>query len=198
MLVDLWKIMRKAFQGLADEGLYEVLEYESTLELKDTRGVHATFHKREKVHYLQNNIIAHQDQAWADGEFLLDYRCTPGVPVDRYRLGRKTYILISLREVKNRGDTNEFNIQWGLRRSFMSTTGFWETEISHRTRHVKIEVIFPRDRPPLRLSVVEGTRQRAYPLGVDAPAQLPNGRWLVSWETSRPRLYERYLLKWEW
>lgn len=28
--------------------------------------------------------------------------------------------------------------------------------------------------------------------------KLPDDRWLISWETSRPMLYERYLLKWEW
>jgi hypothetical protein len=29
------------------------------------------------------------------------------------------YILISLREVKNRGDIDEFNIEWGVRDSFL-------------------------------------------------------------------------------
>jgi hypothetical protein len=64
--------------------MYEVVEYESTLELQDRGGQRATFRKREKVRYLQNHIIAYQDQAWGDGEILLDYRCSPGKPVDRY------------------------------------------------------------------------------------------------------------------
>jgi hypothetical protein len=87
--------------------LYEVLEYESTLELKDREGRKATFKKREKVRYLQDNVIAYQDQAWGDGEILLNYRCTPGAPVDRYRSGYKTTILISRREVKDKGDVDE-------------------------------------------------------------------------------------------
>ena len=49
-------------------GLYEVLEYESTLELLDASGKCARFSKRQRVRYLQNNIIAYQDQAWGDGE----------------------------------------------------------------------------------------------------------------------------------
>jgi hypothetical protein len=32
---------------------------------------------------MQDNVIAYQDQAWGDGEILLNYRCTPGTPVDR-------------------------------------------------------------------------------------------------------------------
>src|SRR5688572_25589396 len=104
ILVEAWKLVQKLSRGLAEEGMYEVLEYESTLELLDKRGQRARVRKREKVRYLQNNIMAYQDQAWGDGKILLNYRCTPGVPVDRYRPSQKTYILISLREVKNRGD----------------------------------------------------------------------------------------------
>jgi hypothetical protein len=104
---------KKAITGLwnrmRNQGLYEVLVYESTLELLDTRGEKARFKKRQRVKFLQDHIIAYQDQAWGDGEFLLNYRCIPGVPVDRYRIGHKTIILISLREVKQRGSVDEFN-----------------------------------------------------------------------------------------
>jgi hypothetical protein len=111
VLGDALKAVHKAIQGRSYRGLYEVLEYESTLELKDCEGKAATFKKREKVRYLQNNVIAYQDQAWGDGEVLLNYRRTPGTPVDRYRSGYKTYILISRREVKDKGDVDEFNIE---------------------------------------------------------------------------------------
>jgi len=197
-LAEAWKLGRKVLRGLANEGMYEVLEYESTLELRDKHGEHALVHKREKVRYLQNHIIAYQDEAWADGEILLNYRCTPGTPVDRYQPGRKTYILISLREVRNRGDVDVFNIEWGIKGGFVRSTELWETEINHRTRRLKVQLIFPEARVPLRASVVESTRQRTHSLGEDAQTQLPDGRWLITWETSRPRFHERYLLKWEW
>ena len=57
--------------------MYEVLEYESTLELKDRGGKRAAFKEPEKVRCLQGNIIAYQDQAWGDGGILVNYRCTP-------------------------------------------------------------------------------------------------------------------------
>ena len=41
-LKDAWKLVQKAVQGRADLGLYEVLKYESTLELKDGGGKRAT------------------------------------------------------------------------------------------------------------------------------------------------------------
>lgn len=69
---ELWKVIRALSRGLADEGMYEVLSYESTLEIKGTNGKRAEFRKRQRVKYLQNNIIAYQDQAWGDGDILLN------------------------------------------------------------------------------------------------------------------------------
>jgi hypothetical protein len=178
--------------------MYEVLEYESTLELKDRGGKQATFKKREKVRYLQDNVIAYQDQAWGDGEILLNYRCTPGTPVDRYRFGHKTHILVSRRQVKNKGDVDEFSIEWRIRGGFLRPTEQWETHIQHRTGRLKVNVIFPKSRPPLRATLIESNRQRSQTLAKSAQAVLPDGRWLVKWETTQPQLHENYILQWEW
>ncbi len=198
VLADLWKVGHKAIRGLAVDGMYEVLDYETTLELHDRKGKRATVRKREKVRYLQDNIIAYQDQAWGDGDILLNYRCTPGTPVDFYRPGRKTYILVSLREVKNQGDIDEFNFEWGISNGFLRVKEIWETEVRHRTKQLKIQVIFPKERPPMSVSLVEDTRQRTHALDKKAKTRLPDGRWLVSWETHRPKLHEIYTIKWEW
>ena len=43
ILAGVWQLTRHLWQGLADEGMYEVLAYESTLELKDAAGQKAEF-----------------------------------------------------------------------------------------------------------------------------------------------------------
>ena len=111
IVAELWRFSRKLWRGLAHEGMYEVLEHEVTLELVDRKGKQALIRKRQKVRYLQNNIIAYQDQAWGDGQILVNYQCSPGIEADRYKAGHKTHILISLREVKERGEIDEFHIQ---------------------------------------------------------------------------------------
>ena len=58
---EIWKFGRKITRGMANEGMYEVLDYESTLEVHDTKGKRATFRKRMKIRYLQDDIIAFQD-----------------------------------------------------------------------------------------------------------------------------------------
>ena len=198
IVADAWKFGRQVLQTASDRSMYEVLEYESTLELKDRGGKRATFKKREKVRYLQDSIIAYQDQAWGDGEILVDYRCTPGTPVDRYRSGHKTYVLISRREVKNKGDIDEFNIEWRIRQGFLRRTEQWETHIKHRMRFLKINVIFPKSRPPQRITLIESNRQRSRVLEESVQVSLPDGRWLVTWETRNPRLHENYILQWIW
>ena len=61
LLRELWKVSCRLVLNLSLRGMYEVLEYESTLELMDSRGKRATFAKKEKVCYLQDNTIAYQD-----------------------------------------------------------------------------------------------------------------------------------------
>ena len=195
---EFWKITNKLMRGFASEGMYETLEYESTLELHNSKGTKATFKKRKKIRYLQDNIIAYHDHAWGDGRILLNYRTSRGKAVDRYRSGYKTYILISLREVKNRDDIDEFNIQWDIGDGFLTEDGYWSTDISQRTKHVKMSVIFPKARPPLQLLIEESNRKRTKMLGPDAKKRLPDGRWKVTWETDKPRLFEVYVLRWIW
>ena len=52
VLGEIWRQGCKLFRGQANEGMYEVLEYESTLELVDKQG---------KSKYIQEIIIAYQD-----------------------------------------------------------------------------------------------------------------------------------------
>jgi len=197
-VVKAWKYIQKLLARYGMQGVYEVLEHESTLELLDRGGHRARFQKRQVVRYLQDGIIAFQDQAWGDGEILLDYQCSPGVAVDFYRPGRKTYVLISLRGVKNRGDVDEHNMQWGIRDGFLRTDELWETEISHQTQLLKVRVIFPQRRPPLQAALVEDFRRVETPLGEMYRRQLPDGRWEVEKEIRQPRLHERYGLRWVW
>jgi hypothetical protein len=178
--------------------MYEVLEHEVTLELMDAKGKRALVRKRQKVRYLQNNIIAYQDQAWGDGQILVNYRCSPGIEADRYESGRKTNILISLREVKERGEVDEFNIQWEQQNGYLRSVEEWGSEISHRTKWLKLQVIFPKMRPPQKVSLSEYLTRRTQPLPSEQIRKLPNGRWVVIWETDRPRLHEQYGFKWEW
>lgn len=198
VLMELWNIGNKVLGRIKNEGIYETLEYESNLEIHNNKGTKATFSKRKKIRYLQDNIIAYQDYGWGDGEILLNYRTNRGKAVDRYRSGYRTYVLLSLREVKGRGDVDEFNIQWNIRNGFLTKDGYWATDISNRTKRIKVNIIFPKSRRPQRLSIEESNRKRTRVLGPEAKKQLPDGRWRITWEKKKPKLYEIYILRWVW
>jgi hypothetical protein len=192
------KLARGLQRSMEHEGLYEVLDYESKLELLDTKGKRARFSKRERVRYLQNNIIAYQDHAWGDGRILLNYRCTPGEVVDRYQLGHRIFLLISLRESKRKGERDEFNMQWRMLDNFLSNHESWETEIRHKTRMAQIQIVFPRSRTPQRLWLEEYTRRKRSQITKDELRQIPEGGYQFTWQLKNPRLHERYQIHWTW
>lgn len=191
-----WKYGRKLLRGMASEGMYEVLEYESTLELHDPEGKRATFNKRMKIRYLQDEIIAFPDFGWGDGKVLRNYKTNIGTPVDQYKAGYKTFVLISLRQVKNKGDIDEFNISWDIHKGFLKPDGYWETSITHRMKSARVNVIFPKRKAPKRIFLEESNERRTTLLGCEYWQEMSDGRWLVQWEKKKPRLYEQYILRW--
>ena len=50
----------------------------------------------------------------------------------------------------------------------------------------------------MRVSIIQSNRRRTHLLGENARVLMPDGRWLVTWETHRPRLHETYILQWGW
>ena len=188
----------KLLRGYSHEGMYRVLDYESTLEILDEKGKNAKFSKRKKVKYVQDNTIVYQDCAWGDGKILQSYQTNIGKPVDRYRMGYKTIILLSLHEIKNRGDIDDFHINWKIKNGFSKREEFWETHISQKTKNFSVSIIFPKDRKPYRARVEESNRRRTHDLTKDNTIILPDGRMKVTWEKKNPRLFENYLVKWRW
>ena len=172
--------------------MYEVLDYESTLELLDPRGARAHFKKREIIRYLQDNIIAYQDFAWGDGQILLNYRCSPGKVVDRWRPGQTTYVLISLRQKKMRGEIEEFNIDWSISNGFIRKNELWETKFEHRTLAFRTSVIFPAERPPLKVSLQSDVIECA------EVRQIAGGRSKAVWRRESPEIDASYIINWIW
>jgi len=198
LLGDLYGWGKSFIQKITKPGMYEVLNYETTLEILDTKGKDAILTKTEEVRFMQNNIIAFQDQAWGRGKILIDYKCKPGIPVDYYQFAHKTFIVISLRDVMQKGDITKFEIGWKIRNGFGEPSGFWSTDINHFTKRIKVNVIFPEERPPSSMGTVENNCQKNKEMPKDALVKLPDKRWQISWIKQNPRLYEHYVLKWEW
>lgn len=195
-LLDLYQGLRQWLPGATD--MYEILDYESTLELCDIQGAVAVFHKRQRVKFLQNNIIAFEDYVWGDGEVLADYKCSPGVVADRYQEGDRWNILISLRETKRKGDITEFYIERLEQGSFTQADEWQQTEIRRPTRRLQMNIIFPQARRCQRATLTQRRHNRVMVLGPEHFHVLPDGRQLLTWETTRIYPYDIFTLRWHW
>lgn len=197
LLLDVYRYVQQV-SSRQQAGMYEILDYDATLELLDAQGATAVFRKRQKVKFRQDNIIAFEDFAWGDGQTMAAYRCSPGVVVDRYREGDRWNVLISLRETRNRGDVVEFQIERKVKNGFTKAEEWQQAEIRHRTHRLQMAVIFPISRPCQRATVSQRSRHHVLVLGPEHFRRLPDGRQKVTWETDRVHAYDVYTLKWVW
>lgn len=179
-------------------GLYEVLEQQIRLTLKDEAGKYASYYKQQRVRFLQDYVIAFQDTLWGDGDIFRNYRCSPGKSVDRYREGHRYRVLISLRETKQRGDIENFRISRDIRNGFLATHEYLQTDINHQTHNLAMRVTFPLKRPPRAAWITQENTSRTNQLAVTSFQVLPDGRVQISWQNEKPILHESYILSWEW
>jgi hypothetical protein len=198
ILSDLYRWGKSQIQRMRKPGMYEVLDYESTLEILDPRGMVAKFNKTEKVRFLQDNVIALQDQLWGVNKKIFDYKCSPGIPVDFYASGHKTAVVVSLRNIYSTKDELNLNMQWYLKGEPLGKTGSWGTHINRYTRKITLNICFPAKRPPIKVWINEGNKKKIMELGKESITQMPDKQWQLSWEKKNPRLYETYTMKWEW
>jgi len=198
IILTLWRLGKRITRSSAHEGIYQVLDHEVQLELKDTKGKVAVYTKRQRVRFLQDNIIAYQDSAWGDGDIFADYKCSPGVAVDKYKEGYRWLILISLRQTKKAGDVEEFNIERTIKDGYTGETQQFQTTINHQTNKLSMSVVFPVKRLPKEVLLIEQNTTRTAPLGPEYRTTLLDGRVQVTWQTDKPRLFEAYILRWMW
>lgn len=179
-------------------GMYEVLNFEAQLELKDKKGRTAIYSKSQKVRFIQDNIIAYQDTAWGDGDIFYDYKCSPGVEVDRYKAGNRYNILISLQETKQRDDQETLRIQRTIKNGFTDEAESFQVDIDHRTRNLDMRVVFPKSRIPKTIKLIK--QNQAVTLTLDSNHQefLPDGRLCYVWKTANPTLFESFIMRWQW
>lgn len=197
-LVDLAQRVATLVQERRLQGIYEVLEQRRIVTLCDPRGQVATVETVQSVRFRQNHIAALVDYVWGDGEILAEYGCSPGLPVDAYREGTRTVVLVSLRELKNRGDRLVFQTHRRIMGGFVRAEECWETEVYHRTGRLEVQIIFPKERPCQRATVTVQSTAQTVALGPECLHPLPDGRQALVWTLAKPRLNERYRLHWTW
>ena len=107
-------------------------------------------------------------------------------------------MLISLREIKNRGDVLHFRVKRTRRRGFRKAVESWETDIYHRIGRLSLTLLFPKGRPCRRATVFQRSTSKTIALDAAHFRYQPDGRQRLYWEMLNPRLHDRYVLRWRW
>jgi hypothetical protein len=180
------------------QALYEVLRYDARLELLDAKGTEALIEREQEIRFLQNGVVGIYDQVWGEGELFAEYQAEPGVVADRFTIGGRHITLISLREIKNRGDVLRLHVRRRIKRGWTKSDEWFETAVSHRTHLLRLAVVFPVERPPRQASLVEESTGSVTDLDRRHWQVDEQGRWVLVWRKRSPPLGETYLLRWSW
>ena len=148
-----------------NQGMYEILSYDSTLELVDPKGTTAVFKRHQKVRFLQDHTFAFQDHAWGEGNLFADYQVSPGKVADRWQDGDRWNILISLRETKSKEDIEDIYIERTVNDGFTKESEWRQTEVWHAIRFLHLAVLFPKERHCKRAVVHTRIRNKTTVLG---------------------------------
>jgi hypothetical protein len=197
-LLGLYTTLSRWLRRQRQSGMYEILDYDSVLDLVDANGETAIFKRRQRVRFLQDHIIAFQDYAWGEGEIFAGYSCSPGRVVDRYREGDQWNVLISLRETKSAGDVIDFYTERTIKNGFTTADEWWQVEIRHQTRQFRLAIIFPAERRCRRALLIQRSKQQTTVLGPGHFTDRPDGRQVLTWETSKLKRFESYTIRWTW
>lgn len=201
LLQELLALLRQAAAFVAErrlQGIYDVLEQRRTVTIHDAGGRVATVDTVQHLRFRQNHIAALVDYVWGDGDILAAYTCSPGVPVDCHKEGSRHVVLISLRGLRNSGETLWFRTQRRILRGFTRPEECWESDFYHRTGRAEVRIIFPRQRPCRKAAISLRNAGKMTALGPQHFHRLPGGQQELVWAIKRPNLHERYLLHWEW
>ena len=150
------------------------------------------------MRFLQNNVIIIQDTAWGDGNIFAKYKCSPGKEVDRYKDGHRYNILISLQETKHRGEEETFLIERTIANGFTQPVENFQTDIDHRTHKLILRLTFPKNRLPTSVGIKSQNAQKTTVLDNEYRNILTDGRHQYVWETENAKLFETYIMRWEW
>ena len=123
-------------------GIYEILECTNTWDLSDPNGAVATFTKRNRVRFIQNNVLAIPDYVWGDGSSH-EYRCSPGRQVDEFKEGHRVCKVISLGKAYKRDEELVLEISRTVKDAFTSSAEWLEVRPVVGTPHLELNVIFP-------------------------------------------------------
>ncbi len=176
--------------------IYEVLDYEATLELTDQEGRDAIFVKKERVRFLQDGISTFEEYGWGNGIPFSAHEVHPGSFARRQLVGPRLRSTVKLPHAYRKGEELTVSVERAIKNGFISPSECWlEAELYHPTHRLSLKIILPPERPVRSARLVRPgvPGSRALPV-----RGLPDGRQCISYADPDPSQGQRYTLVWDW
>ena len=153
---------------------YEVLDYDATLTLGDTKGIKADFQRTETVRFLQSGVAGILDHVWGDGVALAYYHNEAGNLEDSFNDQGRRHLVIGFKRAMRRGETMKFDVMRTAMVGFTEDEEWLETSVDHPVRRLGCAVVFPKGRPCQSAMLHYEGKELALPI-----IKLGEGRGLV-------------------
>lgn len=184
-------------RDLFPEGLsknpYEILSYDATLKLFDSRGARASFSRQQLIRFTQDGVSAILDHYWGDGVGLTTYDNSAGSLEGSLLDGRRRHLVIGLKHSTVRGTVLPFTVTRQAIATFTQPNEWLETIVDHPIQRIRQEVFFPVDRPCLKARLFFGKHSMLVPVSKTA-----SGQTVLRYRVERPVTDAPYLLRWVW
>lgn len=175
---------------------YEIIDEQHEWDIVNPSGALVIHRKKMRLRFLQDNVATVYENIWGDGRCHW-LHCDPGVFVDEFKTAGKVFKLISLREIRGRGDEQDFAVSCEWRDAFTSEAEWVQVQTGHPTNTLTIRIIFPAGRPSRRVTVNRTSDPNARVLSVDHFEEV-SGRQVVTWSPNRPKAGETHTVRWVW
>lgn len=183
-------------------GIYEIVTSELEWDLTAADGREAFVTKKNKVRFIQNNVLAIPDYIWGDGSTKSEYSCNVGQKVAEFQEGAKTCVVIVLDRMYKRDEELELEIKRTVRDAFMGTREWIEVKPLAGTPELTLNVLWPAgrsaERAELTIENERRNRRSVEQLGDDSFHWGPGGRQQITRHFARPSPDERIRIEWSW
>jgi hypothetical protein len=165
--------------------------------LTSTDGRSAKYQKTSYYVVNADDLVAYQEGVTCTGT-ASGFTTAKGIIVETRKEHGFFISRIDLGDLLNKGSrfTNVYTAD--LHNSFMSDRENWTQEIAFSTKHLTLQIHFPKGRPPklLRCKMIKGVTDKQ--VKTNATIADLSGDTCIIWEIQNPKLKDIFKLEWAW
>lgn len=168
---------------------YETIKYGGRLEMLDKEGNVATFTRRQRIRFLEDNVAVFFDRVWGEGVLFANYSAKSMRIIDAIPTTKGYVVPLALPRRFSKGEVFDVVTHRRIVGAFLPDMAYWDSAMHAPTELLALDVVAPRTRRFRSPEII------APPTGdFDADAS----RGSLKLRVRQPALHASYRLMWAW